>query len=155
MRNNVNLKPELSNIKDKVDELLMKIDADVITRKVFHGGIAVEAKSRRVPKLLETECLRLVDDYHAKRQVEEIKQFIQAERVRVTTTFKKHSFPHDHYDEFDRRINNLLELLPSRATFARRQSRKVPGWVSTVVATIIAGLILAMLTPWAMELVKQ
>ena len=155
MRSQINLQPELSNIKNKVDELLSEIDSNAISRKVFYSGIPVATKGSRVPKLLESECLKLLNDYHSKQQTEEIKKFIQNECEQITASFSKHSYTLPRYDEFDRRIDNLTQLISTRAGIARRRFQKVPTWISTLIVGVIVGLIVVALTPWVMEVIGQ
>lgn len=143
----INLEPELADIRDRVDGLLSEIDSDVIHRNVFHGGIAVEAKGKRVPELLKKECLALLDKYHSAKEAEKIELFIKDECNRITATFGKHSFLLPRYDEFDRRIDNLVHLISNRASLIRKKQHKIPGWVTALIVTVIGGLAVVQFSP--------
>lgn len=143
----VSLEPELTDIRYKVNKLIDEIDSDVISRNVFHGGIGVEAKGKKVPELLKKECLNLINDYHSIDDTEKIELFIKNECNRITATFKKHSFPHERYIEFDRRIDDLIKLVRNRAYLLRKKQPKVPKWLPALIITVVGGLLVVVLSP--------
>ncbi|MFZ1801793.1 MAG: hypothetical protein WBP14_02165 [Candidatus Saccharimonas aalborgensis] len=148
------LGPELVIIREKIDELVATIDSDVISRGVFYGGIAVEAKGKKIPDLLQAKVTKLLETYHSKKNVAEINKFLLDECNRITMTFTKHSYSLARYDEFDRRINNLVHLVSQRAVVLRQRQRKFPDWFTTLIITVIAGCIVVAATPFVIQIMS-
>ena len=135
---NKNLNVELKRVKRLIAEESKKISQEASNKGMRHSGLPIQLRVDRVPRILESELMPVVEHFYKADDLEQIKQFVNQQRVvveRFTSDHLKVSSK-NRDDGFEQRIEELKGRLINRQKQVRKQSRhnKLKTWGPIVLA---------------------